>query len=219
MNKRKQIQIVSLMSAALVLAGVVLNRISNDREDNKIYEDIVIKEKVSDESKEESIRYQFHYSNDTVDVEDEISKLGITNNDSNPYNMYKFIRFVDFDSRERYAIVNGYVDYVFDEENNVLNTIYTYVDVFSGRVMLTTSDYREINEFNSDVIWHLMEYGNLLGLRDSVISKGLDETYAYSVMGDEIKNKSLTQYDIARYYVLLVNSANRMESTYTMSIG
>ena len=85
--------------------------------------------------------------------------------------------------------------------------------------MFTTSDYREIKEYNSDVVWYLMEYGDLLGLRESVISKGLDEEYARSVMGDDVKNKSLTASDVARYYVLLVNSANRIESTYTMSIG
>lgn len=219
MDKRKQIQIVSLMSAALVLSGVVLDRISDNREKNRIYEDIVIEDTIKDEPEEEPIRYQFHYYNDTVDVESEISKLGITNNDSNPYNVYKFIRFVDYDSREKYAIVNGYVDYEFDDENNVLNTIYTYVDIFTGKVMFTTSDYKEIKEYNSDVVWYLMEYGDLLGLRESVISKGLDEEYARSVMGDDVKNKSLTASDVARYYVLLVNSANRIESTYTMSIG
>ena len=38
-------------------------------------------------------------------------------------------------------------------------------------------------------------------------------------MSSDIENKSLSIYDVARYYVLLVNSKNRLEKEYVMNIG
>ena len=54
-----------------------------------------------------------------------------------------------------------------------------------------------------------MDQGDLLDLKRIVVGKGLDSNYANSVMSDDIKNKSLSKYDVARMYVLLVNSNNR----------
>lgn len=216
MNRRRKIQLMSIISAGIVLGSVVSTRIdvNNRKKDNNSEETFV-----EETTTYEPIVYEFHYYNDTIDENEEINKLGIVNDSSSPYNCYKYIRFVDFDSRERYAIVKSYVDYILDEDKNVIDTIYTFVDAFDGKVLFTTKDYRKISEFNSDIIWYLMEYGDLLELKDSVISKGLDINYANSVMSSDIENKSLSIYDVARYYVLLVNSKNRLEKEYVMNIG
>lgn len=215
MNRRRKIQLMSIISAGIVLGSVVSTRIdvNNRKKDNNSEETFV-----EETTTYEPIVYEFHYYNDTIDENEEINKLGIVNDSSSPYNCYKYIRFVDFDSRERYAIVKSYVDYILDEDKNVIDTIYTFVDAFDGKVLFTTKDYRKISEFNSDIIWYLMEYGDLLELKDSVISKGLDINYANSVMSSDIENKSLSIYDVARYYVLLVNSKNRLEKEYVMNI-
>ena len=215
MNRRRKIQLMSIISAGIVLGSVVSTRIdvNNRKKDNNSEETFV-----EETTTYEPIVYEFHYYNDTIDENEEINKLGIVNDSSSPYNCYKYIRFVDFDSRERYAIVKSYVDYILDEDKKVIDTIYTFVDAFDGKVLFTTKDYRKISEFNSDIIWYLMEYGDLLELKDSVISKGLDINYANSVMSSDIENKSLSIYDVARYYVLLVNSKNRLEKEYVMNI-
>ena len=216
MNRRRKIQLMSIISAGIVLGSVVSSRIdvNNRKKDNNSEETFV-----EETTTYEPIVYEFHYYNDTIDENEEINKLGIVNDSSSPYNCYKYIRFVDFDSRERYAIVKSYVDYILDEDKKVIDTIYTFVDAFDGKVLFTTKDYRKISEFNSDIIWYLMECGDLLELKDSVISKGLDINYANSVMSSDIENKSLSIYDVARYYVLLVNSKNRLEKEYVMNIG
>ena len=216
MNRRRKIQLMSIISAGIVLGSVVSTRIdvNNRKKDNNSEETFV-----EETTTYEPIVYEFHYYNDTIDENEEINKLGIVNDSSSPYNCYKYIRFVDFDSRERYAIVKSYVDYILDEDKKVIDTIYTFVDAFDGKVLFTTKDYRKISEFNSDIIWYLMECGDLLELKDSVISKGLDINYATSVMSSDIEHKSLSIYDVARYYVLLVNSKNRLEKEYVMNIG
>lgn len=216
MNRRRKIQLMSIISASIVLGSVVSTRIDvNNRKKDNDSEETFVEETTT----YEPIVYEFHYYNDTIDENEEINKLGIVNDSSSPYNCYKYIRFVDFDSRERYAIVKSYVDYILDEDKKVIDTIYTFVDAFDGKVLFTTKDYRKISEFNSDIIWYLMECGDLLELKDSVISKGLDINYANSVMSSDIENKSLSIYDVARYYVLLVNSKNRLEKEYVMNIG
>ncbi len=216
MNRRRKIQLMSIISAGIVLGSVVSTRIDvNNRKKDNDSEETFVEETTT----YEPIVYEFHYYNDTIDENEEINKLGIVNDSSSPYNCYKYIRFVDFDSRERYAIVKSYVDYILDEDKKVIDTIYTFVDAFDGKVLFTTKDYRKISEFNSDIIWYLMECGDLLELKDSVISKGLDINYANSVMSSDIENKSLSIYDVARYYVLLVNSKNRLEKEYVMNIG
>ena len=171
MNRRRKIQLMSIISAGIVLGSVVSTRIdvNNRKKDNNSEETFV-----EETTTYEPIVYEFHYYNDTIDENEEINKLGIVNDSSSPYNCYKYIRFVDFDSRERYAIVKSYVDYILDEDKKVIDTIYTFVDAFDGKVLFTTKDYRKISEFNSDIIWYLMECGDLLELKDSVISKGLD---------------------------------------------
>ena len=66
-----------------------------------------------------------------------------------------------------------------------------------------------IENYNSSDVISVLDQGDLLDLRDIVIKKGLDSSYAYSVMSDDIKDKTLSTYDVARMYVLLVNSNNR----------
>ena len=218
MKKNVSVGAFSLGAAALLLAGVVSLRCV----DNKLQE-VREKREVKKTNVEEVInempRYEFHYYNDTVDVEESVNSLGITKNDSYIYESYRFIRFVDNDHREKYAICVPYVEYEVDEKGEVINTIYNYYDAFNGTFLLSTNDKKTIQSYNSDLILYLMESGKLLDLKKSVISKGLDEEYANSVMGNDIKNKSLNTYDVARMYVLLVNSSNRLENSYVLVIG
>lgn len=215
MNKKKKLQLLSL-SAALVMMcslGGCSKNVSNTN--NNESEEAVIEEVV-----EEPVRYEFHYYNDTVDIEEAINGLGINKNDSFPYDSYRFIRYVDYDNHEMFAIVIGYVNYITDEEGHITDTVYYYYDAFNGEFMFGTRDYgKEVKSITSDKILYLMDYGKLIDLRECVISKGLDSDYAYSVMGNDIKSKSLSTYDVARMYVLLVNSTNRYEKNDQMIIG
>ena len=218
MKGKNNIDFASLGAAVLILLGVIGLRASlNSKKD--VYSEPEVN--VIEETTQEPATpvYSFYYTNDTVDVEASINDLRIYWYREYPYDCYKYIRFVDYDNYERYAIVNVYVDYLTDVDKNVVETVYNYMDVFSGRLLLTTNDKRDIKEYNSSEVMYLMECGSLLELRESVISKGLDTNYAYSVMSDDIENKTLSSYDVARYYVLLVNSKNRLSREYIMSMG
>ena len=88
-------------------------------------------------------KYIFHYENDTVDVEDSIDRLGLTNNDNMPYSTYKVFRIIDQNNFEKIVITNAYVSYLTDNEGNVINTLYSYVDAFNGELLFTTFDTME----------------------------------------------------------------------------
>ena len=98
------------------------------------------------------------------------------------------------------------------EDKKIVDTNYNCCNAFNGDLILRVHDIKNIKDFESNEVYYLMEYGSLLGLRNSVISKGLDKTYAYNVLSDGVYNKSLSLYDVARIYVLLVNSDNRVET-------
>ena len=205
MNKIKRLQLISLSALLLMLHGCGLNpnRTSNKEETNNngVYEEL-------------NNKYVFHYYNDTYDVESAINRLGITRNDDYPYGSYRYILYLDNSHIERYEIVIGYANYIVNEEGNVIDTIYDYYNAFTNEYVFSTRNIKDINSFESDKIYHTMEFGKLCELRDSVISKGLDRDYAYSVVKDDIKNKVINTSEAARIYVLLVNSFNRIESNH-----
>lgn len=219
MEKRK-LDVVTALGTALIMFGIstigyiVGEKYTSNKNDINNDEATVI-----EDDSNGVVKYQLRYTNDTVDVNESIDSLHLYQNNVYPYSSYKYIRFIDYDNNEKYAIVNVFVDYLSDVDKNVVETVYNYVDVFRGRTLLTTNDKETIRNYNSNEIQLLLETGDLLGLRKSVITKGLDIGYAYSVMGDDIVNKSLSAYDVAWYYVLLVNSSNRLTSEYTMSIN
>ena len=216
MNKSKKNKVLSFGAAFLLLTGII--GVRGIEKDNSVSKEGVI---IEETQPTPLARYQFYYYNDTVNIDDSIYSLGITYNKIYPFESYRFLRFVDNDHRENFAIANVYVEYVLDENKNVVNTIYNYYDVFNNMLLLSTTDKKDIKSFNSDVILRLMDYGNLLELKECVISKGLDQEYVNGVMGSDIKNKELSTYDIARYYVLLVRSDERFENnkSYTITMG
>ena len=216
--KKKKVDIVSLFGAALILFGAstigyIVSGGSKNEDTNS--DEVTI---IEDDSSA-IIKYGLNYTNDTVDVNESIESLHLYQNNVYPYSSYKYVRFIDYDNNEKYSIVNVFVDFLSDPDKNVVETVYNYVDVFRGRTILSTNDRDKVRDYISNEVQLLIEIGDLLELRNSVISKGLDIGYAYSVMGDDIVNKSLSAYDVAWYYVLLVNSSNRLTSEYTMSIN
>ena len=214
MNKRRKLQILSLGATIMMICGVMGCNTDNKTNNNK--EEVAVIEEV--ENQNAQVIYEPHYYNDTIDIDEAINSLGINRDENYPYDSYRFVRFVDNSSYERFTIVVGYVDYV-TEEGKIIDTIYNYYDAFNGDFIFSTRDYRKVNTIESNVIYHLMDYGKLLDLRECVISKGLDSAYAYSVMSDNIQNIFLSTYDVARMYVLLVNSSNRLEKNTQMIIG
>ena len=211
MRNKKNQTIASLLASIMVVSGACAYSLS--KSDN-------MEEKIEPKTKittiEDYPKYEFHYYNDTVDVESEIDKLNINNNDMLPYNTYKVIRYVDSNHFERISIYHVYVTFLTDSEGKITDTLYTYQDIFSGEQFLTTTDGLNdhvgdgrIENYNSSDVISVLDQGDLLDLRDIVIKKGLDSSYAYSVMSDDIKDKTLSTYDVARMYVLLVNSNNR----------
>lgn len=154
-------------------------------------------------------KYHFYYENDTYNLEESIDGLGIVNDGFYPYDTYKVLRYIDYNNEEKFAIARCYVDYVKDGNKGVADEIYYYYDVFNGNYLLGTYERRDIKTINSDVVYYLIEQVDLLDLKEIVIRKGLNADYVNSVMSDDIKNKSLSVSEVARMFVLLVNSNNR----------
>lgn len=211
MNNKKNQTIAGLLAGVMVVSGACAYALSKS---DKNTEEVIPSTSVTTVT--EYPKHEFHYYNDTVDVDAEIDKLNITNNDSFPYNTYKVIRYVDSNHFERIAIYHVYVTFLTDNEGKITDTLYTYQDVFNGEQFLTTTDGLNehvgdgiIENYNSNDVLLILDQGDLLDLRDIVIKKGLDQSYAYSVMSDDIEDKTLSTYDVARMYVLLVNSMNR----------
>ena len=192
MKRKNDIDFGTLGAALLILLGVVGVRMGLNKLVEERNEEASAMEETLNEPTHEPVVYYLHYENDTVDVEESINSLNISEDKSFPYECYKYIRFVDYDHIERYAIVNVYVDYLTDENKNVTATVYKYVDTFSGRELFTTTDKDKIKEIDNEEVMHLMEYGDLLELRESVISRGLDINYAYSVF--QIKKKAIISF-------------------------
>ena len=164
----------------------------------------------------ESPKYQFYYYNDTVDADKEVEELGITDDTLLSYDSYKPFQYIDMNGLERIAITTGQVNYITDENGNVIGKTFTYFDAFDGTELLTTTDdmgdhvHKRIENFESDEVFYIMDQGdNLLDLRDMVVSKGLTEEYALVIMPDIIEGSRLTRSQVGRMYVLLVNSHNR----------
>lgn len=205
MKNSQKIKIASLFSTAAILGSVAALKLNNNVSEPSV---VINTNTPSIESTLEN-KYQFHYENDTVDLEQSVNSLNIVYDDYFPYASYKVLRFVDIDGYERIAVALSFVDYITDESGKIVDTKYHYFDAFNNNYILTTSDKKDIKEYTSNVISYLIDSGDLLSLRRIVIDKGLDSDYAYSIMKDGIKNYSMTKYQVGMMYVLLVNSSNR----------
>ncbi len=204
MTNKLKVEIAVAALLGTIIGSVTALRKNEDKYIPEIEEDTHIAQIIQD-------RYEFHYYIDTQDIDTEINKLNINNNDYYPFDTYKYIRFVDFEQRERIAIVHILVDFLKDENNNIKDTIYTYVDAFNGNILLATNQNNVPEEYTSDIVKYIMDYGNLKDLKETMISKGLDSNYANSIIYKELFDRSLSTYDAARIYVSLVNSNNRVK--------
>ena len=210
MEKKLKERIAALGGAVIILTGCIGCNKNNNKK--YLYEETpTVEYSTSLDNK-----YDFHYYNDTVDVESTVDSLGITNDDSYPYNVYKVLRFVDKDNYERIVITKCDVYFITDENKKITNTVYTYRDAFTGEELLVTNDnigdhiHDRVENYLSDYVDYIIYQGDLLDLKKIVIEKGLNSDYANSIMSDDINNKNLSLSEVGRMYVQLVNSNNRM---------
>lgn len=152
---------------------------------------------------------ELYYDTDTIDEEEEISKLGIIEDEINPTIMYKAIQYVDRNQIERIGIVETHIKYNVDENKNIESEYYEVYDVFNGNYLFSCDNFDFIS---NDKVLYLVSYGSIDKLKDIVIKKGMNRDYVESVYSS-IKNKnSLSLSEVARVYVLLVNSTNRLNN-------
>jgi len=150
-----------------------------------------------------------HYDTDTIDEEEEISKLGIIEDEINPTIMYKAIQYVDRNQIERIGIVEVHIKFNVNENKNIESEYYEVYNVFNGDYLFTCENFDYIS--NNEVLY-LMKYGNLDSLKDIVIRKGMNKYYVESVFSSIKDKNNLSLSEVARVYVLLVNSSNRLNN-------
>ncbi len=172
---------------------------------------------------EEPEKYVFHMVSDTTDVNAEIDSLGITEDECLPYDCFKVFRYVNNDGYERITIVKTYVNFVTDENKNITGYYYTMFDAFNGQLLYTTAvnknSFMNLDDITDGDVKYIMDYDELSELKEIAISKGMDEGYVNSVMPDNLDKRHLTTYEVASYYVQLVNKPNRNNSYQTMHLG
>ncbi len=217
--KRRLISIVSVLILCLSTASGCIGKKENKKTNSELtYEEIIdINNRINALPK-----YGITYNTDTYDVDKSISDLGIVDNKVLPYDMYKVIRYIDKDNNEIISIVNLYTNFVV-ENNEIISTYYTLVDAFTKNEILTTIPDKngEVildNLYEDSNILKVLDFGELIELRDIVISKGMDPEYAFSIMNDYLTDKSLLVSEVGRMYVLLVNSQNRLHNNFNVLI-
>jgi hypothetical protein len=157
----------------------------------------------------EPVIYELHYETDTVDVDSEIDKLGIVDDESYPRNVYKVIRYIDNDHYERIGIVKAYVQYKVDEEKNVVSEYYDVYNIFNNEYLFTCDNFDNVS---NDEVFYLTSFDKLDSIRYVVVSKGMNEEYVDSVLATIKGKNNLSLREVAYVYVMLVNSNNRLQS-------
>lgn len=201
--KKNNIRFISGLSALLVLAS--LTGCSSRKKIEKLSNEFML----ANEQIENIPRYTFHYETDTFDVQGEIDKLGISNNCYFPREMYKVIRYIDYNHIERIGIVKVIHCYDAGIDKKVESEHYEVYDVFNNNYIFS---YNKNNEIDSSEVLDLMFLGDIDNIRDIVISKGMDSMYTDSVLSMINDRNSLLLSNVAEVYVLLVNSSNRLRN-------
>ena len=206
MNNKTKAQLLSLISALTILTGC------GNKKDNEVVEEKPVNEI--------HVVQPIHIESDCYDVEAEVESLNIVEYDNVLSNVFKVLRFIDKDHYERIAIVKTYVNFYLDDNNNIIGNYYSMYDAFSGEHLFTTavSKNQTINTSymtNPDII-SIISYDKLSSLKTIAISKGMDETYVNSVMPDIDDKQTISTYQVACYYVQLVNSNNRLNNEYKL---
>ena len=130
---------------------------------------------------------------DEETLTEEINKLNIINNKMYRENVYKVITFGDTNGYYRVMIINVYI-------NN--DDSYLIKDAFSKTDLFITYDFSEIYALNplfenSNILY----FGSLDKLSDIARINGLDKVEY---------NDSLSDLDVARMYISVVNDGNRV---------
>ena len=199
--KERLIAFISLLIVLLSLSGCH----SKKNEDTKEKD---IKEVIAEINN--LPKYEFHQVSDTVDVEEAIDSLNIESDDVLPYDVYKVLRYIDMDGYERIPVVKVYLEYVVDENGSVIGEKYSFYDAFSHEYLFTCDDLENIE---CDNIQYVMSFGKLSDLKKIALSKGMDSSYVEGVFDDSVSKSSLSTSEVARIYVMLINSYNRLNNS------
>ncbi len=229
MKKKTRIDkdiILTFLSFVLALTSLhgigTLAKDAREKRTNEMYIEEEYNGEVA-EIEQEIYKYQFHLESDTTNVEEAVNSLGIVKDEALPYNMFKVFRYIDHDGYEKITIVKTYVNFVTDENKNITGYYYTMFDAFNGRLLYTTAvnknSFMHLEVPGEGDAYYIMDYDELSELKQIAISKGMDEGYVNSVMPDNLERQTLSTYQVASYYVQLVNTSNRLSNTQTIHLG
>lgn len=212
MDERVKAELLALGAAGAFMWGLVINQsISNKR-----YNDWYVKDKeIVSNDLINYPKFNLEYYSDTTDVMEMVDSLNIESNDLLPFNAYKVLRFIDENNYEKISICECNLNYHLNSDGDIDGYFYDICDMFNKELLLTTNVYSnpstmELSNYSNDKINSVISIGNLLDLKRIVLSKGMNEEYVNSIINDDIKDKSLYISDVAKQYVLLINSFNRV---------
>ena len=175
----------------IIITGNIENEVQSIEYDNSAY-----------------IIYDYKNLNEN-EINDEIEKLNIENNVYYPTNTYKILQFVDSNKNYKIMIVNIFVNY-YKNNDDKISKKYTIVDTFSNTELFETEDFvnissRNILFDNADIL----SCNDLSKIRDIALLNNINEEYInYMLMN--IENKNLNNMEVAKLYVSLINSNNRV---------
>lgn len=175
----------------IIITGNIENEVQSIEYDNSAY-----------------IIYDYEKLNEN-EINDEIEKLNIKNNVYYPTNTYKILQFVDSNKNYKIMIVNIFVNY-YKNNDDTISKKYTIVDTFSNTELFETEDFvnissRNILFDNADILC----CDNLCKIRDIARLNNINEAYI-NYMLINIENKNLNNMEVAKLYVSLINSNNRV---------
>lgn len=205
---KTRLRFISTLAAFLFVittySGCTLDKDKSDNTESSYYVEAV----------SEVPRVQLHYETDTIDLEDEINKLGIREDKVLPKSVYKAISYIDSDHIERIGVVKIYLRYIV-EEGEVVGYYYDVCNVFNDYFLFSCDSFDDVH--NEKVI-KLNKIGKLEELGDIVAEKGMDTGYVQSVVARISNKDSLSLREVAEFYVSLVNSFNRIQNKPDMQL-
>lgn len=175
----------------IIITGNIENEVQSIEYDNSAY-----------------IIYDYKNLNEN-EINDEIEKLNIKNNVYYPTNTYKILQFVDSNKNYKIMIVNIFVNY-YKNNDDTISKKYTIVDTFSNTELFETEDFVNISSRN--ILFDdadILSCDNLSKIRDIAQLNNINEEYI-NYMLINIENKNLNNMEVAKLYVSLINSNNRV---------
>ena len=175
----------------IIITGNIENEIQSIVYDNSAY-----------------IIYDYKKLNEN-EINDEIEKLNIKNNMYYPTNTYKILQFVDSNKNYKIMIVNIFVNY-FKNSDDIISKRYTVIDAFSKTELFDTEDF--VNISSSNILFDnadILSYDDLYKIKNIAVLNNINEEYINSILIN-IQNKDLNNMEVAKLYVSLINSNNRV---------